>query len=70
MEPKFVGDLRGVHSIWQVLLVGENEEKGVTKLIFIEHPLEFLPGLRNTFPIIRIHHEDDTLCVLEIYRDI
>ena len=51
---------------WQILLVGENQEKGVPQLILIEHALQFLPCLDNSVAIIAINDEDDTLGVLEV----
>jgi hypothetical protein len=66
VEAEFVGDLRSVHRIRQVLLVRENEKEGITELVLVEHPLQLLAGLRHTFPIIRIDDEDDALSVLEV----
>jgi len=48
------------------LLVGENEQEGVTELIFIQHALEFVTGLANTIAIVGIHDKDDALRVLEV----
>jgi hypothetical protein len=48
------------------LLVGENQKNGISKLILIQHALQFLPGLDNTVTIIAINDEDDTLGVLEV----
>ncbi len=67
VKAKLVGDLRCIHSIGQILLVGENEQESITELIFVEHPLQFLARLRDTLPIVGIDNKDDTLCVLEIY---
>jgi hypothetical protein len=50
----------------QILLVGENQKNGISKLILIQHALQFLPGLNNTVTIIAVNDEDDTLGVLEI----
>jgi hypothetical protein len=48
------------------LLVGKDKEERVTEFIFIEHPLQFLPCLGDTFPIVRVYDENDTLGVLEV----
>jgi hypothetical protein len=48
------------------LLVGKDKEEGIAEFILIEHPLQFLPCLRDTFPIVRVHDENDTLGVLEV----
>ena len=66
METKLIGDLRRVHGVGEILLVGEDEEKGITKLVFVEHPLQLLACLRDTFPIVGVDDENDTLSVLEV----
>lgn len=66
MKAELVGDLSSVHSVRQVLLVGEHEEEGVTELILVEHPLKLLTSFRDTFPIVRVNDENDTLGVLEV----
>lgn len=66
MQTKLVGDLRGIHSIGQILLVGEDEKQSVSKLVFIEHALQLLTCLDDTVTIIAVNDEDDTLGVLEI----
>ena len=66
MKPELVCDLGGVHGIGEILFVCKDEEKSITELIFVEHPLEFFPCFRNTLPIVRIDDEDDTLGILEI----
>jgi len=48
------------------LLVSKDKEESIAELVFIQHPLKFFPSLRNTFPIIGVNNEDDTLGVLEI----
>jgi len=68
MQSKFVSDLRGVHGIGKILFVGEYKEQGIPKLVLVQHPLQFLASLRNTFSIVRVDNEDDTLGVLEIYK--
>lgn len=68
MKTKLVGDFSGIHGIGKILFVSEDEKESIAKLVLVEHPLEFLPSLRNTFPIIRINHEDDTLGVLVVYE--
>jgi hypothetical protein len=48
------------------LLVSENQKNGISKLILIQHALQFLPGLNNTVTIIAVNDEDDTLGILEV----
>ena len=66
METQLVRDFSSVHSIRQILLVGEHEEKGVTELIFVEHPLKLLTGFRDTLPIVGVNNVNDTLGVLVV----
>ena len=66
LEAKFVSDFSGIHGIGKILLVGEDKKKGVPKFVLIQHPLKFFTSLRDTFPIIRVNHKDDSLRVLEI----
>jgi hypothetical protein len=48
------------------LLIGKDKEEGIAKFILVEHPLQFFPCLRDTFPIVRVYDENDTLGVLEV----
>ena len=66
VETELVGDLSSVHGVGEILLVSENKQEGITELILVEHPLELLTGLRDTFPIVGVDDEDDTLGVLEV----
>jgi len=50
----------------QILFVGEDQKNGISKLILVQHALQFLPGLNDTITIIAINDEDDALGVLEI----
>jgi hypothetical protein len=50
----------------QILLVGKNQKNSISKLILIQHALQFLPSLNNTVTIIAVNDEDDTLGVLEV----
>lgn len=48
------------------MLVGENQEESIPKLILVQHALQLLAGLDDTVPIVAVNHEDDTLGVLEV----
>jgi hypothetical protein len=48
------------------LLVSENEKKGITEFIFVEHALKLFSGLNNTITIIAVYNEDNALGVLEV----
>lgn len=68
LEAELVGDLRGVHGVGQILLVSEDKEESVPELVLVQHPLELLSCLGNTFPVIRVDDEDDALGILEVCR--
>jgi len=48
------------------LLVCENKEEGISKLILVEHALQLFPSLDNSVTIVAVNDEDDTLSILEI----
>jgi hypothetical protein len=48
------------------LLVGENEEKSIPKLVLVEHALQLFPSLDNSVTIVAINDKDDTLGILEV----
>jgi hypothetical protein len=48
------------------LLVGENKEEGISKLILVEHALQLFPSLDNSVTIVAVNNEDDTLGILEV----
>ena len=66
MQSKLIGNLCGIHSVGEILLVCKDKEESIPELILIQHPLQLLASLRNTFPIIRVDDKDDALGVLEI----
>ena len=55
-----------LQSYRQILLVGKHQEQGIPELVLVQHALQLLAGLDNTVPIVAVHHEDDTLGVLEV----
>jgi hypothetical protein len=66
MEAEFVGNFCSVHSVGQILLVGEHEQESITKFVLVQHPLQFLTCLGDTFSVIGVDDKDDALSVLEI----
>ena len=66
METQFVGDLSCRHGVGEILLVGKHKQHSVAELILVEHAVEFISSLGDTIAIVAIHHEDQTLGVLEI----
>lgn len=69
VESELVSNLCGVHSVWQVLLVGKDEQEGVSELVLVEHTLQLLAGLGNTLSVVRVDDEDNSLGVLEVCRE-
>jgi hypothetical protein len=55
-----------VRTYRKILLVGKDQQDGVSQLILVEHALEFLTGLNDTVTIVAVDDEDDTLGVLEV----
>jgi len=66
VKAELVGDLGGVHGVRKILLVGEDKQKSIPQLVFVEHTLELLTGLDDTVAIVGVDDEDDTLGVLEV----
>jgi hypothetical protein len=66
VKTQLISDLGRVHRIWEILFICEDEEKGVTEFVFIEHALEFFTGLGDTLAIVGINNEDNALSVLEV----
>ncbi len=48
------------------MLVGENQEEGISEFILVEHALQLFPSLDNSIAIVAVNNEDDTLCILEV----
>lgn len=70
MKTELISDLRSVHCVGQILLVGEHKEKGITEFVLVQHALQLLTGFRHTLAIVGINHENDALGVLEIYSNV
>jgi hypothetical protein len=66
VQAELVGNLRRVHRVRQVLLVGEHEQERVPELILVEHALQLLARLRDTLSVVRVDDEDNALRVLEV----
>lgn len=66
MQAQLIRNLSGIHSIRQILLVGEDEEESIPEFIFIEHALQLLAGLNDTVAIVAVDDKDDALRVLEV----
>ena len=46
------------------LLVREDEEDGVPEFVLVQHPIQLFLGLADSFPIVAVHDEDQSLRVL------
>merc|ERR1719515_88698 len=66
VEPQLLRDLRGGHSVWQVLLVREDEKHGVAHFLLVEHLGELLAGILDTVSVVAVDDEDEALRVLVI----
>ena len=56
MESELVGDLRRVHGVGQVLLVGEDQQHRLAKLVLGQHPHQLVSGCYRTERIIYFLH--------------
>lgn len=56
----------GIVTYGKILLVGEDQENGISELVLVEHALELLAGLNDTVAIVAVDDEDDALSVLEV----
>jgi hypothetical protein len=55
-----------VSAYGQILLVREDKEHSIPKLVLVQHSLELLTGLNDTVAIVGVDNKDDTLGVLEV----
>lgn len=51
-------DLVWFHGIWEVLLVGEDEDDGVPHLPVVDDAVELLPRLVDPIPVGTVHHKN------------
>mmetsp|Transcript_2779 Transcript_2779/g.10083 ORF Transcript_2779/g.10083 Transcript_2779/m.10083 type:complete len:242 (+) Transcript_2779:67-792(+) len=66
VKRQLVRDLRRVHRVREILLVGKHKQDGVAQLILVEHAVQLVPGLRDTVAVIAVHNENQALGVLEV----
>mmetsp|Transcript_73127 Transcript_73127/g.200800 ORF Transcript_73127/g.200800 Transcript_73127/m.200800 type:complete len:561 (-) Transcript_73127:65-1747(-) len=66
VEAELVGDLRSVHRVRQVLLVGEDQQDGLPQLVLVQHAVQLVARLAHAVAIVGINDEDDTLGVLVV----
>ena len=63
MKAKLIGDFRGGHGSWKILLVGIDEDDSILKLLIIYHFMKFFTGIINSISIIGINNKDNALSV-------
>jgi hypothetical protein len=73
VEAEALSDFLDLHGVGQVLLVGENEQNGVTELVLSQHAVELVLGavlisiaIIDTIPIVTVDNEDAALGVLVV----
>jgi ADP-ribosylation factor 1 len=67
VQAQLISDFGSVHGVWQVLLVGEDQQQSITKLVLVQHALQLFTSFGDTLTVIRVNHEDNTLCILEVW---
>ena len=65
VEAQLVSDLRWVHGLGQVLLVGKDQHHSIPQLVLRQHPVQLVPGLSYPLPVIAVHHEYQSISVLK-----
>jgi hypothetical protein len=66
VQTQLVRNLRCVHGVRQILLVGEYQKQRIPQLILVQHALQLLTRLDNTVTIVAVDDEDNALRVLEV----
>eukprot|EP00435_Cladocopium_sp_Y103_P048707 s1291_g14.t1 len=64
VEPKFFGDLSCSHGLRQVLLVGKDQQHGITHFIFVQHLGEFLSCVLDTIAVVAVNNVDQSIGTL------
>lgn len=63
LQTELLSNLSNSHSVGKILLVGQNENDGLTELILTQQLLQLQSGLIDTLAIVGINDVDDTLSV-------
>ena len=58
--------MRAIHGVGQILLVGEAQQHRVAQLVLVQHAMQLVARLADAVAIVTVHHEDQTLRVLEV----
>ena len=66
VQSKFVRHFGGAHGVWQILLVGKDQQDGVTQLVLVQHSVHLVPSSIDTVGIVRVNDKDQALRVLVV----
>jgi hypothetical protein len=66
VQAKLIGHFRRRHGVGQILLVGKDQEDGITKLFFVEHSVQLISGSIDSISVVGIDDEDDAVRVLVV----
>mmetsp|Transcript_103722 Transcript_103722/g.278692 ORF Transcript_103722/g.278692 Transcript_103722/m.278692 type:complete len:216 (+) Transcript_103722:177-824(+) len=61
MQTELMRELRSLHGIREVLLVGQHQHRSVSHLFLGQHLGELLAGVLHTFLVAAIHHKDGSM---------
>merc|ERR1719458_1650538 len=50
----------------EILLVCEDQQNRLPQFIFCKHSHQLVSCLTNPLPVITVHHEDQSLCILKV----
>jgi len=65
-KAELLRQIRARHGVGQILFVGEDEEDGVPQFVLPEHFVQLVFGLVDSFPIVAVDDEDESLRVLKV----
>ena len=66
VKSEFFGYFTSCHGLWEILFVGKDKENCIGELFLCEHPMELITSLFNSFSIVAVNDEDETLSVLVV----
>jgi hypothetical protein len=66
MQAELFRHLRSAHCVWQVLLIGKDEQGGVAQLILDEHLIQLRLGVLYTVAVVAIHDKYNAVGVLVV----
>lgn len=57
VKSEAIREFGGSHRVWQILLVGEDKQRRVAQFVLVEHLVQLLARLVDTFAIVRVDLE-------------